>query len=728
MSRSLYPLLFILCSSSALAQTPLIKEVKSEQIRTEKLRINVSKYRVYTIDLNELARILKKTPHINRLTAGAPTVIELPHPDGSIHRYQVSENNTLHPALAAKYPEIKTYDAFNLHDATELAKIELTSQGFHAMISKPGVSTIFIDPAARANTSYHLVYYKKDVHVKGTMKCGVDYKSAEFNPLQHMHHLVDFNTCQHRRYRLAMAATAEYTALAGGLPQALAAQAVTVDRVNAIYQAELGVEFQLIADNDKLIFTDANNQPYISGDLEQEMLGNQVVIDQLIGPTHYDIGHVLDVDGSGSGSGLAMLRSACNSETKAMGATITEAMLDTDILAHEFGHQFGGNHTQNNACNRNAPTAVEPGSGSTLMGYAGICAPNVQANASAYFHGISLQEMGEFISSPEHRCPIKTPIASAPIITAIPQSFTIPAQTPFSLTASAQVDDQSDLVYSWEETDNQISRQPPSPLSVGGPNFRSLPATPDATRYFPNLAALANNISPTWEVLSDVTRNMTYRITVRKRTPISCNAYADTSFNVDSIAGPFIVKYPNAPAISWTGNTLQKISWDVARTNYPPVDVQTVNVLLSTDNGLSFPQTLLSNIANNGEKNICVPNVNLRNVRFMVQAGNASFFNVSRHSMSVTAVPPQAPQLLVADRNPMRLTQARIKIAGCIAATNERYTINGLAGASVRYDAELNQFIIESISSPRKATISITATDADNVSRTSNSITIPSIL
>lgn len=729
MSRTLYPLLFILCSSAALAQTPLIKEVKSGQILAEKPRLNVSKYRVYEINLPQLIAAVRNAPHINGLKAGPAPLITIPHPDGSIHRYQIRENNTMAPALAAKYPQLKAYDAVNIHDATEFAKIEVTPNGFHAMISKAGRSTIFIDPLIANNTQYYMVYYKQDFRAKDTMKCGVEYNAKTFKPLQHMRHLTDFNTCKHRTYRLAMAATAQYTAAAGGTKAAaLAAQIVTVNRLNGIYQSELGVDFQLIEDNPDIIYTDPNNQPYTSGDPDKEINENQANIDLVIGSANYDIGHVVDV----ADSGLASLHSVCTVARKAMGVTGKKDPFgdpfDVDYVAHEFGHQFGANHTQNNRCNRNNDTAVEPGSGSTIMSYAGICAPNVQAHSSAYFHGVSLQEMGEFISDPEHNCPVETPIDPAPIITSLPQTVTIPAQTPFSLTAAAQSDDQSALLYNWEQVDDELSVQPPSPLSVGGPNFRSLPATTSPTRYFPNLAALANNSSPTWEVLSDVTRSMAYQLTVRKNLPISCNAYEDISININSIAGPFIIKYPNAPAINWTGNTLQKISWDVARTNYSPVDVQTVNVLLSTDNGLSFPQTFLSNVANNGEKNICVPNINLNNVRFMIEAANKSFFNVSRHSMTVTAVPPQPPQLLVADRNPLRLTQARIKIANCISATDERYTLNGIAGASVRYDADLNQFIIDSITTPKKFTITITATDGNNVSRTSNPITIPSIL
>ncbi|MGL6030025.1 MAG: reprolysin-like metallopeptidase, partial [Legionella sp.] len=494
MSRTLYPLLFILCSSAALAQTPLIKEVKSGQILAEKPRLNVSKYRVYEINLPQLIAAVRNAPHINGLKAGPAPLITIPHPDGSIHRYQIRENNTMAPALAAKYPQLKAYDAVNIHDATEFAKIEVTPNGFHAMISKAGRSTIFIDPLIANNTQYYMVYYKQDFRAKDTMKCGVEYNAKTFKPLQHMRHLTDFNTCKHRTYRLAMAATAQYTAAAGGTKAAaLAAQIVTVNRLNGIYQSELGVDFQLIEDNPDIIYTDPNNQPYTSGDPDKEINENQANIDLVIGSANYDIGHVVDV----ADSGLASLHSVCTVARKAMGVTGKKDPFgdpfDVDYVAHEFGHQFGANHTQNNRCNRNNDTAVEPGSGSTIMSYAGICAPNVQAHSSAYFHGVSLQEMGEFISDPEHNCPIETPIDPAPIITSLPQTVTIPAQTPFSLTAAAQSDDQSALLYNWEQVDDELSVQPPSPLSVGGPNFRSLPATTSPTRYFPNLAALANN-------------------------------------------------------------------------------------------------------------------------------------------------------------------------------------------------------------------------------------------
>ncbi|CEG57468.1 reprolysin-like metallopeptidase [Legionella fallonii] len=737
MTRTLFTSSLILFCSVALAQDqviqPFFKDVNPSTISsTAKNNIQASHFRLVEIDLNQLSAELEKVPHRDGLKSGTTIQIVLPLPDQTTKLYQIVENSTLHPELSAKFPLIKTYDAYGVTDPSEFVKLDLTTQGFHAMILKPGQSPVFIDPWKKGNSQYYMVYSKKDFINSKRLKCGVHSQNQLITPPVGAKHFVDFNPCQLKKYRLAMAATAQYTQFQGGtVDNALSAEATTINRVNGVYEIDMAITLQIIANNNLIIYTDPNNQPYTHGVPRLMITENQENVNQVIGAANYDIGQVVD----SAGSGLAQLSSVCGDDIKAMGVTGRTNPIgdpfDIDYVAHEIGHQFGANHVQNNNCRRNDPTAVEPGSGSTIMGYAGICPPNVQNNSDAYFNGISLQEMGDFVSSPEHTCPVTTAIPSAPIIRSTNGGFTVPAQTPFALTALTTKNGGNEvLTYTWEQMNNEVSPQPPVSTATDGPNFRSFLPQTTGTRFFPNLNALSNGGPFTWEVLPSVSRTMKFRVSVRNNTPGgSCNAYTDTTVTTTNNAGPFIVTYPSNEGINWLGLSPQTVTWNVANTNSFPISAFYVTIFLSTDGGQSYPYTLLSNTINNGSGQICVPNLNTATARIMVQASNGTFFNISKNNFAITAVPPRAPVLTAATRNGMNTREAFVLYADCIPEFTDVYTINGLPGATVRFDMNRHRFIIGNITTPRRIpNVTITATDANHISRTSNPITIPSIL
>lgn len=600
--------------------------------------IQADAFRTVQMNLTQLKAELDGVKHRDDKSKGKTVMIELPHPDGESAQYEVFENNTMHPDLKAKFPEIRSYDAIGTNG--DFVKLDITPHGFHAMIFSARKGMIFIDPYSKGDTENYKVYFKRDFRTDKHMSCGllgnIMKGKKPFSVNQHK----EFGTCELRTYRMAVAATGEYTAYHGGtVALAQAAQVTTMNRVNGVYERDMAITMTIIGNNDLIIFTNAGSDPYTNGTPGSMINENQTECDNTIGSGNYDIGHVF---GTNSG-GLAGLGVVCSNGSKARGVTGSANPIgdpfDIDYVAHETGHQFGANHTQNNNCNRNNATAMEPGSASTIMGYAGICAPDVQSNSDDHFHGISLQEIHNEITS--HGCPVITALAnSAPVITGTNGNVTVPASTPFALTAFVTDADGDNLMYCWEQMDNAAATMPPVATSTDGPNFRSNSPTLDSTRYFPNLADLAAGITPTWEVVPSVTRTMNFRVTVRDQSigVIGCNDHADITLTTDAGSGPFVVTYPSATGITWAGNGTETVTWNVANTDNAPVSCALVDILLSTDGGLTYPTVLASNVPNDGSETITVPNVGTTTARVMVICSNGTFFDISDNDFEITLI------------------------------------------------------------------------------------------
>ena len=605
-------------------------------------QIQATKYKVYEVNLETLKSKFEGISNISNQNIGRKKKISLPHPDGSFHVYEAQENNTMSSAYRVKYPNIRSYDAYDKDGG--FVKFDITPQGFHAMIMIPGKSTIFIDPLFKGNAGTYIVYHKKDFSTDKIRECffDSDNHTLENKSSGKAGTLKTFGSCELRTYRLAVSATGEYTSFHGGtVAAAAAAQVTTMNRVNGVYERDMAVTMVIIGNNDDLIYTNAGNDPFSNGNPGAMINENQTNTNNVIGSANYDIGHVF---GTNSG-GLAGLGVVCSNNQKARGVTGSGAPIgdpfDIDYVAHEMGHQFACNHTFNNSCggNRNNATAVEPGSGSTIMAYAGICAPNVQNNSDDHFSGKSLEEMGNFILGNGGTCPVTTPLSNnAPSISSTAGNITIPANTPFALTAIASDPDGNALTYNWEQMDNGISTQSPVATSTIGPNFRSNPSVTNPTRYFPNLVDLNAGGPFTWEVIPSVSRTMSFRVTVRDNASGgSCNDHEDITVTTDANSGPFVVDYPSANGISWAGLSTETVSWSVAGTDAAPVACSQVDILLSTDGGITFPTVLASNVPNDGSQSVTVPNVSSTNAIVMVMCANGTFFDISDNTFEITA-------------------------------------------------------------------------------------------
>ncbi len=415
----------------------------------------------------------------------------------------------------------------------------------------------------------------------------------------------------------------------------------SMTRINGVYEKDLAVTMVLVANNTDIIYLNAGTDPFTNNNAGVLINQSQQVIDAVIGTANYDIGHTFS---TGAG-GLAQLRVPCTS-SKARGVTGTSFPLgdnyDIDYVAHELGHQYGANHTFNNSCgnNRNGGTAVEPGSGSSIMAYAGICPPNVQPHSDDYFTAISIQEMWQNISAGTGQCAAQTPTNNeAPTADAGPD-YTIPKSTPFVLKGTATDANGGDVLsHCWEQMNPQVAPMPPQNTSTVGPMFRTIDPLASSDRYMPALpTVLANQTQSLWEVVPSVGRNLSFRYTVRDNVAGGGSSASDNMvLTVDGASGPFLVTSQAVPT-TWTIGNTETITWDVAGTDVAPVSSPNVDIWFSTDGGLTYPVSIALNVPNNGSALINVPNVNTTTGRLMVMSSNNVFYDLNNAVITVDGV------------------------------------------------------------------------------------------
>jgi hypothetical protein len=609
-------------------------------------------------------------------------VMSLPMPDGTFDRFLVRESPMLAPELAAAFPEIKTYSAQGIDDPTATARFGWTAAGFHSIVLSGDAGTSFIDPYAQGNTDTYVVFNKADYrNTDGdSWACLV---AGEHSEALHRAEadLPLTNGGTLRTYRLALAATAEYTAAAGGTKAgALARMTTTMNRVNGIYERELAVRMTVATGRTnagtealtELIFTDQASDGYTNSNGGSMLAENQTKLDAVIGTANYDIGHVF----STGGGGVAYLGSPCNSNFKAGGVTgstsPTGDAFDVDYVAHEMGHQFGGNHTFNagwptssseTACTtgsggaRNASTAYEVGSGVTIQAYAGICGvENLQRNSIDRFHVASLNEMATFLASSSGGstpgCGSTSSTGNAaPTINAL-SNYSIPIGTPFVLSASASdSSDAATLTYAWDQYDlgtASTSVATATEDSGNKPLFRSYAATTRPHRTFPSMQYVLSSSSPnappstysvssvsylTGETMPTTSRTMNFQLTVRDNRS-GGGAFRTAGMTVTTVAsaGPFTV---TAPASTVAPGALT-VAWNVAGTNGGTINATDVRILLSIDGGETFQTELEATTPNDGSATVTIPNVSTSRARIKIEALGNIFFDVNDADFTIT--------------------------------------------------------------------------------------------
>lgn len=594
-------------------------------------------------------------------------VMELPMPDGKMARFHVWESSIMEPGLAAKFPEIKTFAGQGIDDPYASIRMSYNPYfGFAAQILSANTGRIFIDAYARWDINNYISYFARDSRINESFRCDVmEYNRQPDN--------VQAGPCRGTTlltYRLALACTGEYAvAVCAPNPASIAATAAemtnAVNRVTGVYESETSVRMTLISNNNLLIYLDGATDPYTNNNGGTMLGQNQANIDAVIGSANYDIGHVF----STGGGGVAGLGVVCRAGNKARGVTgLPNPEGDDfyiDYVAHEMGHQFGGNHTFNSITsncgggNRNGFTAYEVGSGTTIQAYAGICGTdNTQPHSDAFFHTVSFDEISNYVVGAfGGSCPASTVTGNIlPVITAMNNNgANIPIGTPFTLSASATDGNSDPLTYCWEEWDlGPGGTWDGGATSTTAPLFKSRVPKISGDRTFPDIAVILAGypVNPPatmgglkGETLPQVARAIKFRLTVRDNRAggggvvtggDGCQAGFTGFFQVNVIGstGPFVVTAPNGGE-SWQGGSTQTITWNPAGTDLSPISVANVRITLSTDGGLTYPTVLSASTNNDGSEALTMPCVNTTTARVRVEAVGNIFFDISNGNFSL---------------------------------------------------------------------------------------------
>lgn len=606
-------------------------KVALRQILTKNLTSKSDSGLYFDVNISELEQ---------QLLSHEQVTVALPLPDGKFVTFKLKPSQVMHPELAAKYPSIKTFSGYQVNQPSNHGQFDITPQGFHAVFNI-GDEQVFIDPSSKVSNSRYHNYYRKDAKPLDYSEFAkrLPPRKRKKNLNTYTEESVQFKSrlaTSLTTYKLAITTTGEYGTFHGGTKEkTLAALVTLVNRLNDVYQRDLSMRFELVAKNDSIIYTDSATDPYANTD--EDIDKTTAVINAAIGADNYDIGHIV---GTGGG-GLAGFQVVCTS-SKAEGLTgsarPTSDSFYIDYVAHEIGHQFGADHTFNGAeggCdgNRESTSAYEPGSASTIMGYAGLCGgQNTQNRSDPYFHIHSIDQIRAF-TAPLANCGSKVSLGNNPPTVNAGKDYTIPAKTPFTLQGTATDPEGDNLSYSWEQFDlGAITKSASEDASDDGkrPLFRVFSPVNTAVRTFPKLVDILSNKATHGEALPSVARALNFRLIVRDNK----NNLVDDAMKINVVA---VSEGFSVNDISRWNSVNQTVTWQTANTEKAPVSCATVDILLSTDSGANFTKTLVSQAKNDGSQNITLTNLTTTKARIKVQCSDNIFFAINNADFEINA-------------------------------------------------------------------------------------------
>lgn len=650
----LYIFLIFCCVNMKAQNNVLWQKVTSSSSLSRKANVLDSGKLYYKLNADLLSAKLASTTSKSALSN--TTEITIPNTEGTLERFSVWESSNFDPELQAKYPEIRAYEGRGIDDKNAKIHFSVAPIGFQTMVFRVAKPTEYIEQNPDDKSEY--VVFKSADNADSKMR--LDCKTANLvseNKASNTAKTTS-NAKQFKTFRLALSCTGEYTAFFGGTKAgALAGMNATLTRVNGVFDRDLSVKVVLIANNDAVIYTDASTDPYSvpsvgaadpGGTWGQEV---QTTLTNVIGNANYDIGHLFG--GSGGGGNANCIGCVCVNPTSSVplgkGSAYTSPSdakpqgdtFDIDFVAHEMGHQLGGSHTFSHA-GEGTGTQYEPGSGSTIMAYAGVTRNyDVQSNSDDYFSYGSINQIQNNLAG--KTCPVTTAITNNPPIINAGADYTIPISTPFVLTGTGSDSEGNSITYTWEQFDSAIttfgSNSIAYPTKPDGPMFRSLPPTTSPVRYMPALNSVLNNqLTTTWESVSSIAKTMNFTLTGRDNAPDG-TAQTNTDAMVVTVSasvGPFALTSQNVDNVGWEKGSTQTVTWSVNNTNTLPGSTN-VNIKLSLDGGLTFPITLVANTLNDGSETILIPsNIEAStNCRVLIEPVNNIYYAVNSNPFAV---------------------------------------------------------------------------------------------
>ena len=752
MKKTLLSLFALLCFTLIFGQkdnlwTPA-KNLTNKEIKANKRAISTPT--LFDLDVDKLKQIVSESPRKTTKLSKSAVTISFPISESEFQNFSIYKTSNFSPELEAAHPEIATYYGESIDGKSAKIYFSLSPLGLSSMQLRLGKEAIFVEPYDNNNSTY-VVYKKSDKgSSKNKFECATSAKSST-DGLK-MGKILSADDGLLRTYRLALSCTGEYTQYFGGTKAlALAAMNNTMTRVNGVFENDFAIRLVLIPEQENIIFTSASTDPYSNATAGADGAWNTELMNVLHGTTYgigdskFDIGHLFGASGGGGNAGC--IGCVCNNSTtydateqwywyKGQGYTSpaddvpSGDSFDIDYVAHEIGHQFGGNHTFTDS-EEYTIAQVEPGSGSTIMGYAGITTEDVQAHSDPYFHAVSIQQITEYVKSTSGSCSVNTPTGNNAPTANAGADFTIPKSTPFVLTGSASDSNGDALTYTWEQMDVQNSTTSnPSATKTTGPAFRSYSPTTSPVRYFPKMSSVLNGATTTAglelnvEVLPSVSRTLNFRFTARDNKANGAgNAYDDMIVTVNSSYGPLTVTSQNAAGISYPQGSSQNVTWNVANTNTLAANV---DILLSTDSGNTW-STLITGTPNDGTQSVTIPNITSNTCRFMVKASGNIFFNVNTANFSITAPDTEVPTAPTLSANNTTSTKTTLSWTGATdnvaVASYDIYKDGTLVANSTT-----SPYTVTGLSASTSYVFTVKAKDAsNNISVSSNAVTVTTL-
>ncbi|MFV8374788.1 reprolysin-like metallopeptidase [Flavobacterium sp. LB1P71] len=585
--------------------------------------------------LDEVAIRQSLAPLQDKTVNGNKIEISIPNMNGLLEKFSVWESSNFEPELQAKYPDIRAYSGIGITDNNASLYFSCSPQGIQTMILRGDSGSEFIEQYSKDKTVY--VLFNSKNRTKGSLPFTCKTEDVALNKqLLNKTGKISASNRVFKTLRLALSCTGEYTAYFGGTTAgALAGMNATMSRVNGIFNKDLAVKLNIITNNNLIIYTNAATDPYsdattgAGGTWNQELQSN---LTNTITEGGYDIGHLFGATGNGGNSGCIGCVCVSPTVTKplAKGSAFTSPgdakpqgdTFDIDFVAHEMGHQLGAEHTFSYSL-EGTGVNVEPGSGSTIMGYAGITDYDVQSNSDDYFAYVSIKQIQDNLLT--KTCPVSTALSNSPPTISAGLDYTIPNGTAFKLTGTGSDINGDTISYCWEQNDTATTTSGANsfalPAKADGPLFRSIYPSSSPIRYMPNYnTVLSGKLTTAWESVATIARTLHFTLTGRDNAALGTAQTGTDAMivNVSGTVGPFAITSQNTENLSWSQGTAQTITWTVNGSDALAGSTN-INIKLSTDGGLTFSTILASNTPNDGSETITVPNVTAKKCRILIE-------------------------------------------------------------------------------------------------------------